>query len=318
MPESFSGSGLKATRRLCAGCYFPCAARTRPARMRGRCVHIISFEMCKGVWACSDPQCREVDEIYRKAGTRRVGKLFLQPRIPLRVRCARSRVLYCQTCGELFLGGYRAPDPDRPSATSWFLVSDIPDLEQLPDAAFAERTASRYALYWPQSAMTPKRTKPWTRENQAFRFSFKRAHFDHRVGPLTATELDPTGWLFHIESPPDRDPPALPIYCPQCDDKWSWVPSSGSLTTRADEVPHSIHAYRLREGDTGARGRAAPCLPTSRAAQAGCLHRQPQDAAKLSAGFERRHYEDTVRQLLVATARRGSGDELNCRDSNHS
>ena len=43
-------------------------------------------------------------------------------------------LLYCQTCGELFLGGWRSAGPRRrPGA--WYLVADLPELERLPDRA---------------------------------------------------------------------------------------------------------------------------------------------------------------------------------------
>jgi Lhr-like helicase len=265
------------------------------------------FRNVQGVWACTDPDCPEVAE-ERRSDHRRVGKLYLQPKIRCGCGARVLELLYCQTCGELFLGGYRSSDPDGAGNTSWFLVSDVPELEQLPDAVIGDRTTSRYALYWPQKDLRPKRTR-WTRERGAFTFRFCRAHFDHRLGRLTATELDPTGWIFHVQSPPDRDPPALPIHCPHCDDKWEW----GVQHRRADDPGRAKSPIRFMRtgfekvtqvlGDSLLRQIADE--PAQRKLVAFTDSRQ--DAAKLAAGLEKRHYEDTARQLLVTAT--SAGDE---------
>lgn len=267
------------------------------------------FRNVQGVWACSNPACDQIPDGVFKTDGRKVGRLYLQPQIRCDCGSRVLELLYCQTCGELFLGGYRAPDPDANGDTSWLLVSDVPNLDQLPDAEVGEKTFRNYALYWPQ-LRDPQRKKPWTREGGAFTFSFNRANFNPVSGKLEASDLDPTGWTFYVKSPPDRDPPALPIYCPSCDDLWEF----GTRHRRADDPGRSKSPIRfmrtgfekvtqvladglLREiGDADSRKLVA--FTDSR-----------QDAAKLSAGLERRHYEDTARQLLVEATRLGSRDQ---------
>lgn len=274
------------------------------------------FRSVQGVWACSDPQCPELEmhPEYRSK-QRRVGKLYLQPKIRCGCGARVLELLYCQTCGELFLGGYRSPDPDGAADTSSLLVSDVPELEQLPDAATGERTASRYGLYWPQKDLHPKRSR-WTREHGAFTFRFCRARYDHRLGRLTATELEPTGWTFQVQSPPDRDPPALPIFCPHCDDKWEW----GVQHRRADDPGRAKSPIRfMRTGFEKVTQVLADALlrhiadePAQRKLVSFTDSRQ--DAAKIAAGLEKRHYEDTARQLLVTATGAGSEarEDLEC------
>jgi ATP-dependent helicase YprA (DUF1998 family) len=267
------------------------------------------FRSVQGVWACTDPDCPEVAQEHR-SDHRRVGKLYLQPKIRCSCGARVLELLYCQTCGELFLGGYRSPDPDGAGDTSWLLVSDVPELEQLPDAVIGDRTTSRYALYWPQKDLRPKRTQ-WTRERGAFTFRFCRARYDHRLGRLTATELEPTGWIFHVQSPPDRDPPALPIHCPHCDDKWEW----GVQYRRADDPGRAKSPIRFMRtgfekvtqvlGDSLLRQIADE--PAQRKLVTFTDSRQ--DAAKLAAGLEKRHYEDTARQLLVTATSAGNEEK---------
>jgi Lhr-like helicase len=277
------------------------------------------FRSVQGVWACSDPRCPELDDHPEyQTDQRRVGKLYLQPKIRCGCGARVLELLYCQTCGELFLGGYRSPDPDGAGDTSSLLLSDVPELEQLPDSATGERTARRYALYWPQKDLQPKRTR-WTRENGAFTFRFCRARYDHRLGRLTATEFEPTGWTFQVQAPPDRDPPALPIYCPHCADKWEW----GVQHRRADDPGRAKSPIRFMrtgfEKVTQVLGDALLRHIAEEPAQRKLVSftDSRQDAAKMAAGLEKRHYEDTARQLLVSAtgAVNEAREDLQCFES---
>jgi Lhr-like helicase len=207
----------------------------------------------------------------------------------------------------MFLGGWRTRDPDKPNA--WYLVGDIPNLEQLPDAGVGERTADRYALYWPRPGVTPA-VKPWTAENGAFRFAFAQARYDPLLGHLEGNQFDATGWLFEAKAPPSRQPPALPTRCPKCKDDWE-----RGKTTRAPEDPGRAKSP-VRFMRTGFE-KVTQVLSDALLRQISDSTARPkllaftdsrQDAAKLGAGLEKRHYEDTVRQLL-ASHTSGAGSE---------
>ena len=259
------------------------------------------FRSVQGVWACSNPSCPEVETAGFAGPHRRVGKLYLQPQI--RCGCG-SRVLdllYCQTCGEAFLGGYRSSDPDEPFG--YYLVPDLPNLDQLPEAATTERTAGRYALYWPRPEEVPK-DEDWEREG--YEFSFRRCRYDPRAGRVAIDPVAADGWLFHVGTNggngTGREPPGLPIKCPHCDDSWEVgqqfrpVEDPGRsrspirfMRTGFEKVGQVLSDSLMRE--LQGSGRKLVSFSDSR-----------QDAAKIAAGLEKRHYQDTVRQLLAEAA----------------
>jgi len=112
------------------------------------------FRNLQGIWACCNPNCEYVEDEYRDSD-RPVGRLYDQP--TLRCHCG-SRVLdllYCQVCGEVFLGGYRA-EHDKDSTKEFYLVPDQPALELIPDGIAQASEFGNYAIYWP-SQESPQR-----------------------------------------------------------------------------------------------------------------------------------------------------------------
>ena len=264
------------------------------------------FRSMQGVWACSDPACKYALRLEGEeaAETRGVGRLFLNPQIRCLCGARVLELLYCQNCGDVFLGGWRTEDPDNPAA--WYLVGDLPALDQLPEAGLSERTADRYALYWPRPEAEPI-TKPWTQGHGEFSYMFAKAHYRPALGHLSGDQFEPTGWLYHTDAPEDRQPPALPIRCPRCGDDWEGSKDRAPedpgrskspirfMRTGFEKVTQVISDALLREISAGGAERKLVAFTDSR-----------QDAAKLGAGMEKRHYEDTVRQLLASQLAQGS------------
>lgn len=252
------------------------------------------FRNVQGVWACSDPDCPEVPAEGREE--RRVGKLFLDFQLSCDCGARVLELLYCQTCGDLYLGGWRSDDPDH-RGIAWYLVGDQPELEQLPDAVTGDRTASRYAIYWPRPDRQPD-SKSYNKGKGTFEYSVEACKYLPKTGHLSGGGQ--TGWTLNVKSPPGRDPTALPTRCPNCGDDWdaSWAgapddPGRASspvrfMRTGFEKVTQVLADSLLREiADTDAE-RKLVAFTDSR-----------QDAAKLSAGLEKRHYEDTARQLIA-------------------
>jgi ATP-dependent helicase YprA (DUF1998 family) len=265
------------------------------------------FRNVQGVWACSDPECPYVPEAD---SDRRVGKLFLDFQLSCECGARVLELLYCQTCGELFLGGWRSDDPDG-EGYAWYLVGDRPELEQLPDTLAGERTATRYAIYWPNPAKQPE-SREYGKEKKAFTFKAQPCKFDPSLGHLSGKGN--TGWTINVSAPPDRDPPALPTRCLHCGDDWDRKGSGAGpedpgrsrspirfMRTGFEKVTQVLADSLLREIAELDSERKLVAFTDSR-----------QDAAKLSAGLEKRHYEDTVRQLIVMAVQAGnsSGDLL--------
>ena len=91
------------------------------------------FHNAGRIWACVNAACPArtgVTPPGRQPPP--VGVLFSEP--GPRCPSCNSRILellYCQPCGEVFLGGYKKPDQQSPNA--WYLSPDYPNLEGVPD-----------------------------------------------------------------------------------------------------------------------------------------------------------------------------------------
>lgn len=257
------------------------------------------FRNLPGLWACSNPACTAIDPAYHPSvgePTRSVGRLFSQPHYRCDCGGRVLELLYCQTCGDLFLGGYRSPTDRR--NPEQYLVSTLTDLEKMPERAQLARNANNYTVYWP-STTSPENTQ-WRR--QGYTFAFKRAKLAPGVGELAVGDPDLTGWAFTIAAGPggdlDRVPP-MPIICPQCGDDWEIFKSS-----RVVEDPSRTRSS-IRTMGTGFE-KANQILSDSLLRELGdsrhlvVFSDSRQDAARISAGLEKSHYLDLVRQLAVA------------------
>jgi ATP-dependent helicase YprA (DUF1998 family) len=277
-----------------------------PARLRAH----LFFRNIEGVWACSDPACSEIPPAYRHP-QRAVGKLFSRPQPICKCGGRVLELLYCQSCGDLFLGGYSLVDPT--GGPGEYLGPDDPVLEHLPERAVLTRTAANYTVYWPRLAQPDD--EEW--RSGPFLMKFKRAVWEPREGRLTVSAIRPTGYRFCVET---RDPtrrvedlPAEPTKCPNCGDDWERVrdrhgplqPEDRSrsrspirtMRTGFEKVTQVLTDSLLRELEP--QNRKLVLFSDSR-----------QDAAKLSAGIELRHYQDTVRQLLLTALEEQSGGDL--------
>ncbi len=275
-----------------------------PVRMRAH----LFFRNIEGIWACSDPACPSVDTAFR--GTdRRVGKLFSRPQAICDCGSRVLELLYCQNCGDIFLGGYSLPDP---SMVGEYLGPDDPVLDRVPEQALLARTAGSYAVYWPRTAQ-PEDTN-W--QAGCFRMRFKRAVWSPREGRLALSHAGSTGYRFTIDTTdPTRPATALPPFptrCPACGDDWEriWSREGARQPEDPDRMRSPIRTMRTGfEKVTQVLSDALLRDLTGNNRKLVLFSDSRQDAAKLSAGLELRHYQDTVRQLLIAAlAQRGRSD----------
>jgi Lhr-like helicase len=275
------------------------AAPRRGPRIRAH----LFFRNIQGVWACSDPACPDVAPEDR-GPDRLVGKLHTQPKYVCSCGARVLELLYCQTCGDLFLGGYRSPDRVVGGSISAYLVPDIPQFDGLPDQADSSRNAANYVIYW------PRRDAPndpsW--ERQAYSFSYVKAVYDPRTGRLLKREAAFTGWMFQVTGIDVSKVPAFPIVCPHCDDDWE-VPFPPRPVEDRNRTRSPVRTMR-----TGFE-KISQVLADALLRNLGdpkklvLFSDSRSDAAKLSAGFEKRHYQDLVRQLLwLAMNDQGASD----------
>jgi hypothetical protein len=269
-----------------------------------------------GIWACTDPMCDQVDE---PDPGRRVGRLWDGPRHRCDCGSRVLRLLYCQSCGELYFQGFLAPEinPDESfSDRERFVVAELGDLDTIPDQARTDDNALNTVMYWPQAVESSRIPKKWERKlgDDKVEFVFRNAVLEPRSGRLRHVSSGGTGWTFEIvqkggDDARDRIPP-LPIKCPHCEADWELFASGQNVRPITDrsrtrspirrmgtgyekigQVLVDALVRELREGDDeGKEARRRLVLFSD----------SRQDAAKLSAGLEKRHYQDLVRELIVS------------------
>ena len=151
----------------------------------------------------------------------RVGKLYAQPTI--RCECgARCLDLWaCETCGDHLLGGYASKDS---VSGGWYLLPELPDLESVPDFAFADRTYARYRVFWPRPPERGRADGRPTGTRRRCQLPVDRGQPRHPAGRVAPNGgPDANGWLFTMQrqrraTSTLADVPAIPTRCPNCGD----------------------------------------------------------------------------------------------------
>jgi DEAD/DEAH box helicase domain-containing protein len=255
------------------------------------------FHNAGRLWVCVNPDCSgRTGATPAGAAAPPVGRIYVEPR----PRCEHcdSRVLellYCQPCGEVFLGGYR--DQDDNAANAWFLSPDFPDLEHVPDrSASLERKHTEYLVFWPAGGRPlARRTHAgpaWRWQHQGQQVSWSPAMLQHVDGRLTviptiraAGPAETVGYAF-AAGDPNAD--AFPAKCPHCAADWGRRPGVKSpirdLGSGFQRIMQLLGDALIRDMPPG-QGRKLVLFSDSRL-----------DAAKLSTGIKLAHYLDTLRQ----------------------
>ncbi|MCG3040448.1 DEAD/DEAH box helicase [Streptomyces sp. S1A] len=284
-------------------------ADPKAPRLRGH----LFFRNIPGVWACSDSGCPHA---ARTEGSERtVGKLYSRPTPRCSCTARVLELLYCQNCGDTFLGGYAPKSAFEKAERGGFeagLLADLPDLDSLPDAASLGPNAANYIVYWPRKDEPAVNKLAWSSSSDkgvlSASFEFKRSKYDPRTGILR-NHRDHTGWSFHVTTPRSKKGktrlraehlPATPTQCPRCGDDWE-TPRLGkehlSLTdSRRMRTPVRSMRTGFEKINQVLTTALLSLLPNR---QAVIFSDSRQDAAKLSAGLGLRHYQDLLRLLLA-------------------
>jgi Lhr-like helicase len=265
------------------------------------------FRTVPGWWACARADCPAVPDEF-KSPTRTVGKLYAQPTI--RCECgARCLDLWaCETCGDHLLGGYASRDN---LSGGWYLLPELPDLENVPESAFAERSFQRYRVFWPRCPDEGAPMDPdWGAGGVSFRWL--PASLEHPAGRVVPNGGPAAnGWLFSMNAGGGEidlgEVPAIPTRCPNCDDD-----REVRTLRRGSEIVQLkvTSSERMRSSIRRARAthdRVSQILAEHllRAVYAGGDQRlvafsdSRQDAARLNASLDVSHHLDAVRQLAA-------------------
>ena len=283
------------------------------------------FKNIEGVWACANSDCSELAAEF-KSPERTIGKLYGRNKHVCGCGSRVMSLLYCETCGEVFLGAHLAPElspkekyGENP-AKRHHLVAELGDLDAVPDTVRTETSNRNYVMYWPRakvmsddiSKVLGQRKPQWTKQNGVFTFIFRPVVVDHHLGSLRIVRADAekTGWIFEVQiggkfSESDLEAheriSALPTVCPNCgtDEEGS---NKLSLTDR-NRMKSPIRGMRTgfeKVAQVLIDGLVRELRHESEMARKVVLFSDSrQDAAKLSAGLEKRHYQDMIRQLIV-------------------
>ena len=248
------------------------------------------FHNAGRLWACANPDCPVSGRPQPGSpDSPPVGRIYSEPR-PRCEHCnsAILELLYCEPCGEVFLGGYQQPDPGG-TPNQWFLSPDYPNLERVPDrSASLARRFGEYRVFWPaQRKPLYPFTNPW-QQDRTKGWQWRRGLLDKKLALLRlgggGTEDDVSGWVFHA---PDEGANAFASRCPHCGQNWARrrTPSPiRDLGSGFQRVAQLLCDSLMRGMDPDVR--KLVIFSDSRA-----------DAAELSTGVKLDHFRDVLRQL---------------------
>ena len=263
----------------------------------------------QGMWACSNPQCDQVEKVYWYHG-RKIGRLYKNPAIKCDCGGQVLELLYCYDCGEAFLGGYVVPPDDDDGlaldSSEVFLASVPSTASARSQSLVFQRSNSEYRWYWPGGTLTTAMSKPWTHKDPASgqpqSFRFERAHYDALTGYLShAADRDPSGVLFSCPSSIQHRVAALPEDCPRCGASRRFANQQDLTAFFSASVATPIRGLRTGLNATAqlfadrAIGAVSPPVGTE---QMILFTDSRDDAADRAAGLETNHFRDLIRQLI--------------------
>jgi Lhr-like helicase len=269
-------------------------------------VHLF-FRNLLGIWVCTNPQCGP-----NRPAPHALGQLHFTPAPVCQCGSRVLELLYCQACGETFIGGYRRKGDNN---NEWFLSPDQPNLEAAPEMASLDRDHLSYAVYWPAAPGQPGGAPPrpaqtngrWMLDGVE-RF-WRHAQLHHQDGRVELGQG--TGYLYHVPDMHGNNPPdvesarkAFPSRCPRCDADWAGTPIGSPVRTQRtgfDKIAQVLADSLLRFIGSGYG-------PGSSSRKLVVFSDSRQDAAKLAAGMNMAHFLDALRQAEHdAMLRQGAG-----------
>lgn len=229
-------------------------------------------------------------------------------------------LIYCECCGELFVGGLVArQDGHRQSSYIELCLSD-PDLEGLPDANtsnyFEAHDASSYAVFWP----APEGATPHASERKKAHQveCWIRARFDPRTGFVRTIQGSPIfdstpasrgldGFVF--ERSPGKDPHKrgqgdegthVPYACPSCSTDYAWRKREHRLSPLRNFRAGFGKTTQLLASELHGIVTLEATRPSLKKKEAKLVSFSDsrQDAANAALDIQRRHYEDMLRERL--------------------
>jgi Lhr-like helicase len=211
-------------------------------------------------------------------------------------------LVYCEACGEEFVGGRRGENTSRPGAPVEFLPAS-PELEKLPevgsDGNYEDLSYEDFAIFWP-SSRSPRHggniSEAW---NEAF--------LDTRSGVATLGAGSGPGLvqgrIFTLPRRPNcdlgRPGTAGPNCCPACGTDFSGRSQNFRQSPLRNFRTGFAKSSQLVATEVFELLKLSGAEP-----KAVVFSDSRQDASRAALDIERRHHQDTRRQLLLETLHR--------------
>jgi ATP-dependent helicase YprA (DUF1998 family) len=261
-----------------------------------------------GAWACSDPDCSAVSG--SPDALRSVGKYYAEPRLWCDCGSKVLQLLYCQTCGDQYLGGWvhrdRSPGVVR--------LSIDKSGESREDSNSYLKPADQFKVFWPANRREAVDLFERTLCKSSFSVGYKKVRFDPKDGTL---RNDPGGnvfsWQVSVKKKGGGSPAlraelaaasALPPFCAHCGRES--LNNTGNLQSRLErsavrEMGTGLNKVAQVLADSLIEGLLQDARVRDSAAreQLVVFSDNRGDAAKLSASLEASHYTDLIRQAII-------------------
>lgn len=222
-------------------------------------------------------------------------------------------MLYCEACGDLYIGGKRGVATKSSSSRRVSLLPAPQELERLPESAtstrFEDASHSDFALFW------PGRSEPEKEIKGNSPFIWRRSYLNPYTGVVDEVGApgDVDGYLLDwpVSHPKDfhgrtleEEGTAVPYCCAKCGTDYSGrFRAPNSLKREGRKSP--IRSFRTGFGKTSQL--LATELVASLKSQGGdgklvAFSDSREDAANLSLEVETQHLKDLRREILMTEA----------------
>ncbi|MDO9410074.1 DEAD/DEAH box helicase [Patulibacter sp.] len=256
-----------------------------------------------GAWSvCLDARCPALESEFRSEH-RHFGKMFPGPRLRCDCGARCLDLLQCRQCGEVLLGGFRAPSEQDPAYE--YLFPEDADLESVPDRSPFETSSKTYRVFWPSGGTAPA-TSTWDRSNKTLKLRWERVDVQPGSGLLSPIPIGGDGWRFVVEQREGAAAvPANPTRCPRCDSNFERQRDHAGRPLAADD-PARFGSPLSRPRLSAAGLGSALTSEVARVLYPGGQHHPlvafadtRQTAARFAAEFDMQHEDDLVRQVTV-------------------
>lgn len=250
------------------------------------------FKNMQGIWACTNPECSELEQRFKPEADRKVGKLYSTPKTICKCGSRVLELLVCQTCGQTMFGGYKSKNEINDKT---YLFPTSSDIEQLPEFCNNQKEPDSYSVIKPVSSedsdLQEKSIHKHNTRWQKIRYNPNDGSYKFAGGPIQEHNY----LKYTVTKPKEKEKSALkafPVICPYCKDNWS-SRSLEKVSYPVKSMVYGVQKINQILTDT--------LLKEQQNKHIILFTDSRQDAAKLSAGIEMDHYRDTLRQYTYSS-----------------